>query len=113
MQQKDTLQGLSQKWRDEAATLRRYGADVSASALVACAEDLEEALRQEDETLLDLQQAAAEMREGKLPNAGRPGAPRIARQHLPRKATEVAGVTPIRQNTNRQVVRSIIDKGVA
>ena len=58
-------------------------------ALETCAAELEAALRQEDDTLLTLTEAAREsgysadhlgrlVRDGKIPNTGRPGAPRIA-----------------------------------
>jgi hypothetical protein len=121
---KDSLRALSRVWRDRAETLRRYGSDASAATLEACADDLDEALRGLDETLLTLEQAAAEsgysaehlgrlVREGKVRNAGRKGAPRIARQDLPRKAGEVAEVIPIREIDYRQIVRSAISEGAA
>ena len=65
-------------------------------AIESSAAQLEEAFRDDDEATLTLTDAAREsgystdhlarlVREGKIPNAGRPSAPRIARRHLPRK----------------------------
>ena len=59
-------------------------------ALESCAAELEATLRERDETTLSLTEAAREsgysadhlgrlVRDGKIPNTGRPGAPRIAR----------------------------------
>ena len=50
-------------------------------------------------------------------NAGRPGAPRIARRDLPRKAhappeARLAETPRPRDVSNVQIVQSIIDKGV-
>ena len=88
---------LSAAWRRHARTLRGYGDETPAVALESCAEQLEAALRERDEATLSLTEAAREsgysadhlgrlVRDGKIPNAGRPGAPRIARRHLPREA---------------------------
>ena len=65
-------------------------------ALEACAAKLESALRRRDDAALTLTEAAATsgysasrlgrlVREGRIPNAGRPGAPRITLGNLPRK----------------------------
>ena len=98
-------------------------------ALEACAAELEAALRQRDETTLTLTDAASEsgysadhlgrlVREGKIPNAGRPGAPRIARRLLPLKEkTQVPEPPTIekplpREVSNAQVVQATIEKGL-
>ena len=55
------------------------------------------------------------VREGKLPNAGRPGAPRIASRHLPRKtgaaAPWLASQPARRELFVGQIVQSVIDRG--
>ena len=92
-----SVEGLPADWRKQAKALRRYGGETPAVALDRCADDLEATLRERDETTLSLVEAAREsgysrdhlgrlVRDGKIPNAGRPNAPRIARKHLPRKA---------------------------
>ena len=57
------------------------------------------------------------VRDGKIPNAGRPGAPRIARRDLPRKAhappeARLAETPRPRDVSRVQIVQSIIEKGV-
>ena len=125
-----SIEVLPGAWRKRAKALRRYGGDTPAVALDRCADDLEATLRERDETTLSLVEAAKEsgysadhlgrlVRDGKIPNAGRPGAPRIARAHLPRKAT-----APVRDDpplvkkphkgdiANAQIVQSIIQRGI-
>ena len=76
------ITNLAGGWRDHAATLRDYGADVQALALEKCAEQLELGLRAWRHTPLTLAQASALggystdhlgrlIREGKIPNASR------------------------------------------
>ena len=119
---------LPADWRTRAKTLRHYGGETSAVALEACAAEFETALRQRDDTILTLTEAVGEsgysaahlgrlVREGKIPNAGRPGAPRIARSHLPRKTQ--APATPLLVEKHRrgevsnvQIVQSIIERGI-
>ena len=92
-------------WRRQAKALRRYGGETPAIALESCAAELEATLRDRDETTFSLTEAAREsgysadhlgrlVRHGKIPNAGRPGAPRIARRDLPRKAQTPPGPRP-------------------
>ena len=123
-----SVEGLPADWRRQAKALRRYGGETPAVALDRCADDLETTLRERDETTLSLVEAAREsgytadhlgrlVREGKIPNAGRPGAPRIARTDLPRKAPAappppLARNAPRRELSNRQIVQSIIAKGI-
>ena len=95
-------------------------------AIESCAAQLEEAIRESDEATLTLTDVAKEsgyptdhlgrlVREGRIPNAGRPGAPRIARRHLAKKtgaATErLAPVRPQRELCAARIVRSVIDGG--
>ena len=123
-----SVEGLPADWRRQAKALRRYGGETPAVALDRCADDLEATLRERDETTLSLVEAAREsgysadhlgrlVRDGRIPNAGRPGAPRIARIHLPRKAPATAE-PPLaekrrrRDVSNAQIVQSIIQKGI-
>ena len=114
-------------WRRQAEALRRYGGETPAVALESCAAELEDTLRERDETTLSLTQAAREsgysadhlgrlVREGKIPNAGRPGAPRIARRHLPRKTgagkPHLAAKPSLREVSTGQIVQSVIEKGI-
>ncbi len=122
-----SVEGLPVTWRRQAKALRRYGGETPAVVLDRCAEDLESTLRERDETTLSIVEAAREsgysadhlgrlVRDGKIPNAGRPGAPRIARVHLPRKAPaepqQLARKPRRRELSNRQIVQSIIEKGI-
>ena len=120
-----SVERLPADWRKQAKALRRYGGDTPAVALDRCADDLEATLVERDETTYSLVEAAREsgysadhlgrlVRDGKIPNAGRPGAPRIALKDLPRKAhapTEprLAEEPRRRDVSNAQIVQSIID----
>ena len=88
-------------WRRRAIELRRYGAEAQATTLECAADDLDAALRRRDDELLTLSEAATEsgyhaeslgrlVLDGKIPNAGRKGAPRIQRRDLPHKPKDVA-----------------------
>ena len=90
------LRDLAAAWRTTAAQLRRYGAEPQALALEAVADDLFEVLAGAENALLTLKDAAREsgysvehlgrlLREGRLPNAGRRGQPRIRAADLPRR----------------------------
>ena len=121
-----SVETLPATWRTQAKALRRYGGETPAVALESCAAELEATLRERDETTLSLTEAAREsgysadhlgrlVRDGKIPNTGRPGAPRIARSHLPRKApAEPRLVNELRprQVSNAQIVQSIIEGGI-
>ena len=123
-----SVEGLPADWRKQAKALRRYGGDTPATAIERCADDLEATLVERDETTFSLVEAAREsgytadhlgrlVRDGKIPNAGRPGAPRIAIKDLPRKAsmpdaTRLAEKSPRRDVSNAQIVQSIIEKGI-
>lgn len=131
MSEGDSLEVLSEGWRRRARTLRRYGGEASAMALERCAAELDAALRREEDTTLTLTEAAGVsgysaahlgrlVRRGTIPNAGRPGAPRIALRDLPRKAlapgdgdggSGLARHPSLRQVSNDEVVRSIVERG--
>ena len=53
-----SIEILPADWRTRAKTLRRYGGKTPAVALEACAAELETALRQRDDTILTLTEAA-------------------------------------------------------
>ena len=126
-----SVRSLPAVWRRQAKTLRRYGSPAPATALERCADELEGTLQERDDTTYSLTEAAREsgysrehlgrlVRDGKIPNAGRPGAPRIARRDLPRKrqdpespfAPRVAPERGRRQVSSRGIVRSIIENGI-
>ena len=109
-------------------TIRRHGGDTQATALEACAADLEAALRQRDDTTLTLAEAARasgysadhlgrSVREGKIPNAERPGVSRIALRDLSREAqvpateSDQAERPPLPKDSNAQIVQSLIERG--
>ena len=112
-------------WQKQAKTQREYGGETPAVAIESCAAQLEEAIRESDEATLTLTDAAKEsgystdhlgrlVREG-IPDAGRPGAPRIARRHLPRKTrtatSRLVSQPPRRDVSTAQIVQSVIDGG--
>ena len=123
-----SVEGLPADWRKRAKALRRYASELPAVALERCADELEDTLRERDETTFSLVEAAREsgytathlgrlVRDGRIPNAGRPGAPRIARRDLPRKAQTppeppLAEEPRRRELSNVQIVQSIIEKGI-
>jgi len=128
MSDRRTVQNLPAVWRRRAKALRRYGVEPPATALERCAEELDATLVERDETTYSLVEASREsgysadhlgrlVRDGKIPNAGRPGAPRIALKDLPRKAhipadPRLADEPPRRDVSNAQIVQSIIEKGI-
>lgn len=88
---------LAPEWRARAEFLRKHGAEQAARTAETLADELEGSLRAADEVPLTLARAGAasgysedhlarQVRQGKIPNAGRPGAPRIRVRDLPRKA---------------------------
>lgn len=98
-----TLESLPQTWRDRAEVARSLAAEGAARALEFCASTLEEALKAQESELITLTEAAAIsgfsadhlgrlVREGRIPNHGRPNAPRVRRAELPRK-THCTGST--------------------
>ena len=102
--------------------LREYVAEPQAAALETCAAELEEEVRRVSSEPLTLQEAAELsgysadhlgrlVREGTIPNAGRPKAPRIARRDLPRRSGAVAGPSDIGEVDRTQIVRSAINEG--
>ena len=94
-----TREDLTGRWRALRDELARLGAHVDAAKLLGeMLEDVEDLFRWEENDVLTLGQAAREsgysaghlgrlVRDGTIPNAGRPNAPKIRRADLPRKAT--------------------------
>jgi hypothetical protein len=113
---------LVEEWRAQAVRLREYGADMQAVAIERCADQLDEGIREWERRPLTLQEASdlggysvdhlgRLVRQGKIPNVGRPGAPRIAREHVPIKAGMVANPPEKRQIDYKQIVCSAIKVG--
>ena len=112
------------EWRLEADRMEIRGLLESVRLIRSMADQLEAVLGREDSEILTPQEAAREsgystdhlgrmVREGRIPNAGRPGAPRIRRSDLPRKASELTqtGPTSTLRSSKAAIVRSIADKG--
>ncbi len=88
---------LTSRWRALAEQMRSLGAVAQATTLEHCADDLEETWRVWQEEPLTLDEAAEEsgytysslqkrVASGEIRNVGEPGAPRVQRADLPRKA---------------------------
>jgi hypothetical protein len=100
---------------------REFGNELGAKALERAATVLEAALQRQDDDLLTLEQAAAEsgysadhlgrqLRLGKLPNAGRPNAPRLRRRDIPRKVGALprrAGIAQVGAS-HEQIARAVV-----
>ncbi len=121
-----SVEVLPDTWRKQGETLREYGGETPAVALESCAAQLVAVRRQRDEATLTLTDAAREsgyytdhlgrlVRDGKIPNAGWPGAIRIAHRHLPRKAgaarPRLAARPSVREVSTAQIVQSVIERG--
>ncbi len=118
------------KWADEAHAMRNRGALVNGAALVEeVLRDFDAATSNHQAQPLTLGNAAREsgysvdylgrlVREGRIPNAGRPNAPKIRRSDLPRKASSLRRRDPcihLDATTPGQVARSVVtsDEGDA
>ncbi len=84
---------LVESWREEAALFRRRGLHRAADVAESYAADLEAAVREHRLATLTLTEAATEtglkydtiqgkVASGEIPNAGRPGSPRVRRCDL-------------------------------
>jgi hypothetical protein len=113
------------RWRARRDDLQHLGALVDGVKL--CEEvvaDLESIMSADDYRVLTLAQAETLsgysrehlgrlIRNGKIPNAGRPNAPRIRRQDLPRKPGHLppeGHELHIGKTSTRQIVRSIVEQ---
>ena len=113
---------LCNSWRELAELFRSHDDKPPAVAYERCAKELEEALREEGDRLLTLQEASRisgysadhlgrAVREGRIPNAGRHRAPRICLRDLPKKAVErlpTHGKPVHYQNATTAIVQSVI-----
>jgi hypothetical protein len=97
-----TPASLLSQWRERAAHLQQFGDPNSARLWHLAAAELERALASVADETLSLVEAARVsgytadylghlIKTGKLPNAGRKGAPRIRRQDLPQKRSNGPG----------------------
>lgn len=98
-------EALAEKWRQEAAMMRRRGQSDTAELLESCALELEADAREWELAALSLEEATKEsgysysalqkkVASGELENVGRKGSPRLRRCDLPRKgaATPSRGI---------------------
>ena len=105
---KGPLADLVERWRDEAAVLRRCGHERTAALNERHAGQVEVVWREYQLEPLTVSEAAAEsgyseshlyhalVEGGALRNCGQPGAPRIRRRDLPRKpGTRPQGLIPL------------------
>jgi hypothetical protein len=113
------VDALPSTWRARAEELRHYGADAQARALEAAAEELEVTLRANGQEPLRLADAAREsgysaehlareIRQGRIPNAGRSRAPRIRRADLPRKPGTLPNQPAVGIVSREQIARSVV-----
>jgi hypothetical protein len=115
------LDELRVKWRARRDEFARFQAAVNGATL--CDEllaDLDSAIRACDDELLTLDEASQIsgysadhlgrlVREGKISNAGRPGAPRIRRAALPRKChLRDDMISPIAPGARERIVRAVV-----
>ncbi len=118
-----TIADLRNFWRSELDRYRADGAFVVADRLIArFLESLDQLETDTAHGVLNLRQAAALcgysagylgrlIRQGKLPNRGRPNAPRLYPSDLPRKANGLpspAARANIRPSSKSRVVRSLL-----
>lgn len=95
------LSDLLARWRSDAEVLRRTGHDASALLCERHADEAEAAARRDGDVPLTIQEASRIsgysvdhlrrlISQGRIPNAGRPHAPRIRRADLPQRPGRVA-----------------------
>ena len=96
---------LPLQWRERATLLEQFGDPNTARLWRIAATELDRALEAFDAETLSLVEAARVsgytpehlgllVKQGKIPNAGRPGAPRIRRADLPTKSSAKPGRPP-------------------
>jgi len=111
------------KWRTEREHLSRRHALVDGTALCdEVLEDFRQVVDALEDSTLNLREAALEsgysadylgglVRQGTIPNAGRPNAPRVRRRDLPKKATCLPSVDPLPtlgRPTKGQIARAVV-----
>lgn len=119
-----TASEFEAKWSAEAVAMRRRKVQVDGAAL--CDEmlaDFRLVMAADRETLLNLTEAAAEsgyspdhlgalVRQGVIPNAGRPKSPKIKRSDLPLKPSRLRPPPPafkLVSATPGRIVRAVVD----
>ena len=115
------LDDLRTKWRARRDEFARFRVTVDGATLCdELLEDLDDAIRANDDELLTLGEAARLsgysadhlgrlVREGKLANAGRPHAPRIRRATLPQKQhLRDDSISPIVPGVRGRIVRAVV-----
>jgi len=113
----ETASDLPGHWRHRASDLEAF-APAAAAAFREAAETLEATLMRAADELLNLEQAAVVsgfsadhlgrlVRDGRIPNRGRPNAPRVRRGDLPKKAGAVP--LPIARSSSQFSVRRIAE----
>jgi hypothetical protein len=123
-----TIADLRDFWRSELDRYRADGAFVAADRLIArFLESLDHLEADTAQVALNLRQAAALcgysagylgrlIRQGTLPNRGRPNAPRLYLSDLPRKANTLPSPATrpnVRSSSKSRVVRSLLKEGAA
>lgn len=109
------LESISERWRTEAAMLRRRGAAAQAAAMESCGSDLEEEARRFAYEAITLEQAANEsgysysalqkmVSAGRVSNAGTSHRPLIPRRDLPKKPGRTAG-----PSSERDLARLVLE----
>jgi len=108
------------RWSQRADELKRLAANVDGHKVITeMLTDLELLFREEDSEELTLQKAAhesgyspdhlgREVRAGRIPNVGRPKAPRIRRGDLPRKPGRLLSSQHENMFARRQIARSVV-----
>jgi len=121
VQRMNPLLKLAEQWRSQAEMLRRYGDERGATVCELHAGQLEAAWNDWQSEELRIAEAALEsgyseehlrrrVRDGSIPNAGKPNAPRIRRGDVPRKPGQRdgrKGVQPV--DCKEQIARSVAD----
>jgi hypothetical protein len=119
-----TTTDLVVEWRREADRMEARGLDQPGKLIRSLADQLAAVLQHEGSAILSLREASAEsgyseghlgrkVRAGEIPNAGRPGAPRIRRCDVPKKPGRLTKLrAPSRLDESKAaIVRSIANQG--
>ena len=112
---------LLSSWKDEVRLYRRRGHDGHARFLQSLIEEAEAFIDDHDSATFNLSEGAEAsgysashlgwlIREGRIPNAGRPNAPRIASKDLPLKPGQVASASAEAHLDPTQIVRLAINQ---
>jgi hypothetical protein len=115
------IQKLTERWRSHGEMFQRFGEEGIATAFTTCADELEAAVAVWGDELFTLEEAEREtgytadalgrlIREGKIPNGGKTGSPRIRRKDLPRKPGRRSGKRQYGSvDSVEQIVASVVN----